>query len=261
MREVEEDAEATGDDDDDERRPRDLAEPPDDPQVEPHHTTDVQVEPGGETAVERNGRVTLESGDAEVDGEVARMRRDTQVEGKRAGTCREALNEGERRCSSARVRPTTLTKENGQRTSTDADDGDVPEAPPEPPPPPDKPELPQNEPRDVKLEGERKVDASFEDARTSDEADASGASIHDEDGRTMPKNLPNASEHIGQQSEQRVEQNSPNLKGAPDHPDEPGGESPHQIMPTGARNVLETCRMGASTERTRRVQIKDQGTE
>ncbi|KAF8553317.1 hypothetical protein OG21DRAFT_1263500 [Imleria badia] len=44
-------------------------EPLDDPQVELRHPMDVQVEPGGQAAVERNGSVALESAYALVDGE------------------------------------------------------------------------------------------------------------------------------------------------------------------------------------------------
>ena len=52
--------EVAGDDGDEERRLGKPDEPPDTPQVESSEPADVQVEPGGETATERDGSVARE---------------------------------------------------------------------------------------------------------------------------------------------------------------------------------------------------------
>ena len=77
---------------------------------------------------------------------------------------------------------------------------------------------------------------SSDDARTSDEADASGASGHVKDGRARPKNLRNASERIRESLEQWEEKRSP--RPGPDELDEvPSGAQRVQERPTGERVV------------------------
>ena len=91
-------------------------------------------------------------------------------------------------------------EENNQRNETI--DDNIPEGPPEPPPPSDRPALPQNEPQDVKLKGERKVDANCNDALTTNEVDTSGVG-------TKLKKLRNAIERISKLPDHRVRGNSP----------------------------------------------------
>lgn len=47
--------------------------------------------------------------------------------------------------------------------------------------------------------------------------------MHDENSKTVPKELKNVSERIGERSEQRVRENLP--KGAPDGPNDPSGKT------------------------------------
>ena len=223
--------EAAGDDGDEERRPGKPDEPPDRPQVESTEPADIQVEPGGETDAERKGSATLESADADTDEEAVGMHRDVQDEAERSRTRRGDPTEGERPSALAHGRSLMAADENGQRNETVNDD--VPMGPPEPPPPPDKPANRQNEPPSVELEGERKLAASSDNARTSDEADVSGASGSVEDARKRPKKLWNASERQRKRSEQG-EENSPD--GAPEYPYDSGGET---AIPGGVHDAQE----------------------
>lgn len=77
----------------------------------------------------------------------------------------------------------------------------IPEDPPDPPAPLDKPASQQNVFLSIEFKGERRLVMSSEDACTSDEADALGASGHIEDARKWPKDLWNASECIREQLE------------------------------------------------------------
>ena len=72
-----------------------------------------------------------------------------------------------------RVRSTMAGEEYSQRNEKIVND--VPEGPPDPPPPPDEPANPSNVYPSVELEREKESVASSDDARTSNEADASGA--------------------------------------------------------------------------------------
>ncbi|KAH0829128.1 hypothetical protein J3R83DRAFT_2604, partial [Lanmaoa asiatica] len=237
--------EVTGEDGDETRRPGKPTEPPDGAEevhsmcADPAAT--VQVEPGGETIVQRNGCLTLESADAAVDREVVWTCRDVQDEVDRSTTRRNVSIEGERWCTRAHVRSMTGVEENRQRTSTDV--VDVPDAPPEPPPPDPSPsERParENEFPSVELEGERCRVASCDAVLTEVETDASGASRCDEDPRNRPKELWNMSERVRERSEHREEETSPRV--ARDELDDPGSEmavpgSVHSIQerPTGIR--------------------------
>ena len=168
----------------------------------------------------KTGSVTHGNADAGVDGEVVGTSRDVQNEGERSMTRRDEAIEGERPSALAHGQSTRAV-ENDQHHEENVDN--VPEGPPDPPPPPDEPVNPSNEPPSIELEGERMLVTSSEDARTSDEADASGASGHVEDARKRPKKLHNASVHVGERLERRGEENSPGR--APEDPDEPGGET------------------------------------
>ena len=120
-------------------------------------------------------------------------------------------------------RSTSGDDEYDQPTS---DNDDVPEPFPGPPPPPGKPAecaSQPSEPRSVKLEGEKKSVASFDDACTNGDADTSGAPRRDESARERSRKLPNASERIRKRLERRGEENL--HKQAPEGPDEPGGET------------------------------------
>ena len=231
--------EAVGDDGDEERRPGKPEKPPDRPPVESTEPADIQVEPGGETDAERNGSVAHESADAGVDGEVVGMCQDVQDEAERSRTRRGDPIEGERPSALAHGQ-STRADEDDQRTQTV--DDDVPEGPPEPPPPPDEPAQRPNVPPSVELEGERKLVSSSEDARTSDEADALGASGHVEDTWKQPKELRNALERLRERSEQGEEENSP--RSAPGELDEPNSET---AVPGGIQRVQE-CPTGVRDE-------------
>ena len=134
------------------------------------------------------------------------------------------------KCCLRCTRSMMADEENNQCNETI--DNNIPEGPPEPPPPPDRPVLPQNEPRDVELEGERKVDVSCNNALTTDEADASGVPRCGEDTGTEPKKLQNAIERVSKLPDHRVRGNSP--RRVPDSPDEPGGET---AVPDGAQSI------------------------
>ena len=169
--------EGPGDGDDEEGRPGVPDEPPDEPEIEPHDPADVQVEPGGETEVERIEHAAHEDANAEVDGEVAETRRDAEVEVESAGTRRGTSVEGERWSATTHERSSTEADEdNNQRTPQDVED--VPGPSPGPPPPvltPDEPGQRQNKPPSVELEGERRSRASCDDGPTNGDSDASGA--------------------------------------------------------------------------------------
>ena len=133
----------------------------------------------------------------------------------------------------------TTADENDQHDEPSVDD--VPEGPPDPPTPPNEPANLQKEPPSVELEGERKSVANSDDARTSDEADASGASGHVWDARVRQTKPRNASERVRERLERRGEENSPKL--VPEAPDEPDGETAvpgdaHRVQerPTGVRD-------------------------
>ena len=141
---------------------------------------------------------------------------------------------GERRGMTTRIRSMTSADEVNQRMQSV--DHDTPESPPEPPPPPDKPVNPRNVPPSIELEGERKPSSSFDETRTSDEADTSAESESPDDAMKWPKKLQNASVHERKCSERCEEVNSPH--DTSDEPDEPGGE---MTMPGGVHNVCPQC--------------------
>ena len=144
----------------------------------------------------------------------------------------------------------TTADENDQHDEPSVND--VPEGPPDLPAPPNETANLQKEPASVELEGERKSVASSDDACTSDEADASGASGHVGDGRMRPTKPRNASERVRERLERRGEENSPKL--VPEAPDEPDGET---AVPGDAHRIQERptgVRTSASSKRTRYVE-------
>ena len=152
----------------------------------------------------------------------------------------------------------TGADENDQRTPTS---DDIPRAPPEPPPSftsPDEPARRQTQPPSVELEGERRSQSSFEDARNRlkkarntseheresseqdeeknspdgakinpsnprDEADASPVQRTVEDVGKSPKNPHNALKCVRKHSEPKEEMNSPSRPR--EEPEEPGAET------------------------------------
>ena len=243
--------EAAGDDGDEERRPGKPDEPPDTPQVKSTEPADTQVEPGGETDTERNRSVAHESADAGVDGEVVGTSRDVQNEAETSRTRRGDPIEGERPSALARGQSTMKADEDDQRNEAIIDD--LPIGPPDPPPPPDEPANRQNEPPSVELEGEREESASSEDARTSNKADVSGASIRDEDTRTRPKNLWNASGNGWSEGEKKT-----HLGGLQTNHMTQEAKRPYQVVSTTSRNILGSSVVSAPMKRTHHVEIPAQ---
>ncbi|KAF8547286.1 hypothetical protein OG21DRAFT_1490356 [Imleria badia] len=197
----------------------------------------VQVEPGGEAQVERNGSVTLESADAQVDAEVVGMRPDAQDERESAEARRNASIEGQSGSASIRARsrlskktigpppPMTttylkipqihlhhLTALGTQRTSPRASISRGRETQ-------HRASTTHNlrnaservnersnaekEPQSFELEGEGEGGTSIEPILTSDEADASVTSESLEDARDVPKNQPNASDNAWSKGEEK----------------------------------------------------------
>ena len=109
-------------------------------QVESRDPTGVQIEPGGEISVERDGSTAHEDADTTVDGRAEEGHGVVQVEGERGGTRRNVPVEGEREHAPADAQSMVVDEKRGQPTLQD--DEHIPRAPQEPPPPvhtPDKP--------------------------------------------------------------------------------------------------------------------------
>ena len=221
---------------DEDCRPGMPDEPPDKPDGAPHDPEYVQVEPGGETAVERDGSAAHECADAAADDRAEEAHGAVQDEAERSATCLNALIEGERGSALAQGRLTTTDEPDNQRSETSVDN--IPRAPPEPPPPvhtPDKPTHRKNEPPSVKLEGERCTSASFDIRLTSTETNASGASRHDEDARNRPKAAQNASERERGRPNGRTREYSP--EGGRDDRGDPRGEAHASPVPGSIEDI------------------------
>ena len=198
-RSVEEDPGEVGHD---ENQPGKFKEPPDELQVKLRDPTGFQVEPGGETGVERDESAPHKDADARTNGMAEEAHDDVQDEAERSATCRNASIKGERGSALAQGQSTTADEPTDQRTSTIVDD--VPEDPPVPPPPLERPPNAENETPSVELEGERISHVSCDDKLTGGDADASGPSVGDEDARKQLKNLWNVSERELKGSERRT---------------------------------------------------------
>ena len=136
----------------------------------------------------------------------------------------------------------------GQLTRADEDnqhmqtvDDDIPEGLPDPPPPPNKPMNPSNKSPSVKLERERKLAVSSNNAHTSDEVDVLGVSGSIEDARKWPKKLHDTSVHVREQLEQGGQENSPMQ--VPEAPDKPDSEMAVPGNVRGTRNILQESGM------------------
>ena len=175
-------------------------------QVESRDPTGVQVEPGGETSVERDGSTAHEDVDVTANS-MGEEEHGVQDEAGRSATCRNASIERERGSALALGRSTTTDEEIDQRNEAIVDD--VPEDPPVPPPPLERPLNAENEPPSVELEGKRISHASCDDELTSGDADALGPSIGDEGPRNRPKVAQDVLERVGECSEHGKEENSP----------------------------------------------------
>ena len=106
-------------------------------QVESRDPTGVQVKPGGETNVERNGSAMHEDTDMTVNGIAEEAHSGMQDEAERLATCRNVSIEGERGSALAQGQLMTTDKEDNQHSETSVDD--IPEDPPDPSPSPDQP--------------------------------------------------------------------------------------------------------------------------
>ena len=100
--------------------------------IELRDPTGVQVKPGGETSVERDGSAVHESTDAGTDRIAEEAHGNVQVEVESTEMCQAESIEGERRSALVCRRSTTRADEDDQCTSTS--DDNIPRAPPEPPP-------------------------------------------------------------------------------------------------------------------------------
>ena len=87
---------------------------------------------------------------------------------------------------------------NNQRASMDVDD--VSGRVLEPPLPPDKPAQRPTEPPSIKLEVEKKLDMSCNEALTDDDAHATGVSGRVEDAENVSKDLRSTSEQVSKRS-------------------------------------------------------------
>ena len=100
-------------------------EPLNKPQVESRGPTGVEVEPGGETNVERDRSATHEDADVRTDGMAEEAHGGMQDEAERSATCRNASIEGERGSALAQGRSTTTDEEIDQHNEAIVDDVDI----------------------------------------------------------------------------------------------------------------------------------------
>ena len=192
--------ESPDEDGSDECRPGMPDEAPDEPSHETLDPSTVQVEPGGETAVEQDRSAARTDADAMIDDRAEEAHDAVQDEAERSATCPNMSIEGERGSALAQGQSTTTDKPDNQRSETSVDN--IPRAPPEPPPPvhtPDKPTHCTNEPPSIELEGERCTSASCDVGPTSAETDA----------REKLTNLPDALGRERERSKRRTRENSP----------------------------------------------------
>ena len=235
----EEGAQGAGDIADDGRTPGEPHEPSDALYNAACDPTHVHVDPGGSAYTERNGSLAHERADIRVDGEVLRASRDVQYEAERSRTRRGDPIEGERPSALAHGQLTVRADENDQNDEEIVNN--IPEGPPDPPPPPDEPVNRQNESPSIELEGERKGMASTENARTSDEVDALGASGHVEGLKRAEETWKRARTRQGTIRAGRGELPDGSLE----CPYDPGGET---AVPRGVQ-VVQECPTGVRNER------------
>ncbi|KAF8552344.1 hypothetical protein OG21DRAFT_1523826 [Imleria badia] len=225
--------EAMGDNDNDNEESRQGTpdEPPDKPYSEPRDLTMYRSNP--------------EAGPTLNETRASHSKAQTQGSMERPQGCAET--------SGTRGRPrghdgTRRLRRKKQRTS--GDDDDVPRRFPDPQPPDNEAANRAYEPPNIKLEGEREVSASFDNVRTSNEADKLGALGHPEGARKWLKKL----------GDTKWEQKT-DMGGLQTTQTSRVAKRPHQATSTASKDSMEAAGTSASSKQARHVMVPGQVAE